>query len=170
MSPARATALGAALAGTVALGAGCPHAPETSCGLTVELPTTDDVPSGRGRATRSDGEAFDVAGTWAPSPSSSITLGVLSMVIQFDETGLPVDDLIAEGAFPICVPQGERSERSGQANLVQGGFVTDAQHDGGVAILGREGNDLVGRFAFTLANRDGDTITFSDGTFRIPQR
>jgi hypothetical protein len=102
--------------------------------------------------------------------SSSVVVGALSMVIQNDETGSVVDDLIATGAFPICVPQGARSETSGQANFVDGGFVSDASHDGGLAILGKEGDLLLGRFAFTLANPAGETMTFADGVFRLPQR
>ena len=132
-------------------------------------PTTDEVADGRGKATR-DGAAFDEEGSWAPAPSSSVVVGALSMVIQNDETGSVVDDLIATGAFPICVPQGARSETSGQANFVDGGFVSDASHDGGLAILGKEGDLLLGRFAFTLANPAGETMTFADGVFRLPQR
>jgi hypothetical protein len=64
-----------------------------------------------------------------------------------------VADLIEAAAFPICVPIGDRSETSGSANLVGGGFVSDATHTGGVAILGREGDTLLGRFAFDLVER-----------------
>jgi hypothetical protein len=151
-------------------GAGCAPPAGNTCGLSPTPPTADDVADGRGTATRDDGVAFDEAGTWAPAPSSSIAIGTLAMIIQFDETGSDVDDLIASGAFPICVPQGARSETSGQANLVDGGFVTDADHDGGVTLLGKDGDLLLGRFAFTLANPAGETVTFSDGVFRLPQR
>ena len=65
---------------------------------------------------------------------------------------------------------GARSETSGSANLLGDGFVTDADHTGGVAILGREGDTLLGRFAFELGNPAGDTLTFSDGAFRLPTR
>jgi hypothetical protein len=138
--------------------------------LSSTPPTADDVVDGRGKATRSDGAEFDEAGSWAPAPASSVDLGTLSMIIQYDETGSVVDDLIADGAFPICVPQGERSDTSGQANLVDGGFVTDATHDGGLAILGKEGDVLLGRFGFTLVDQGGTTLTFSEGVFRVPQR
>ena len=79
-------------------------------------------------------------------------------------------DLIEAAAFPICVPVGARSETSGAANLVGGGFVSDATHTGGVALLAKDGDTLLGRFAFDLANPAGDTLTFSDGAFRLPAR
>jgi hypothetical protein len=154
----------------VVLSSACPPPVAEVCGLSSTPPSTDDVADGRGKATRSDGAAFDVEGTWAPAPASSLVLGTLSMVMQFDETGTAVDELVADGAFPICVPQGERSETSGQANLVDGGFVTDATHDGGLAILGKDGDLLLGRFAFTLVDQSGATLSFEDGVFRVPQR
>jgi hypothetical protein len=144
----------------------CPQGVTEICGQSTELPVVDD---GFGEATRSDGEAFREAGTWAPAPASSITIGTLDMIIANDEAGVVVDDLIADGAFPICVLQGARSETSGQANLVEGGFVTDATHTGGVAILGKEGDTLIGRFSFDLV-AGGTELSFSDGTFSVPQR
>ena len=146
--------------------AGCPGPVEQICGQSTELP---DVADGFGEATRSDGETFREAGTWGPAPSSTIVIGVLTMIIANDETGVVVDDLIADGAFPICVPQADRSETSGQANLVEGGFVTDAEHTGGVAILAKEGDTLIGRFGFDLVSGTGE-LSFSDGVFRVPQR
>jgi hypothetical protein len=147
---------------------GCAPPSGDTCGLSAALPSTSDVADGRGKATRSDGVAFDEEGTWRVAPFS-IDIGLLTMGFQFDESGSDVDELIATGAFPFCVLQGERSDTRGQANLV-GGYVTDASHDGGVAILGKEGDVLLGRFAFTVANPAGDTITFDDGVFRLPQR
>ncbi len=145
------------------LTSGCPGPVAESCGQSTALPNVDD---GVGEATRSDGEAFREEGTWAPAPSSSIVLGTLTMTITNDETGGVVDDLIADGAFPICVPMAERSETSGQANLVDVGLVTDATHTGGLAILGKEGDTLIGRFSFDLT---GD-LSFDDGAFSVPQR
>ena len=57
----------------------------------------------------------------------------------------------------------------GQANLVDGGFVTDATHTGGVAILGKDGDTLIGRFSFDLVSGAGQ-LSFTDGAFRLPQR
>jgi hypothetical protein len=147
--------------------AACPGPPEEICGQSTALPTIDE---GFGEATRSDGEEFREEGNWGPAPASSITIGTLDMIIANDEEGLAVDDLIADGAFPICVPQRDRSETSGAANLVEGGFVTNAEHTGGVAILGKEGDVLIGRFGFELVDNGGTTLTFSDGVFRVPQR
>jgi hypothetical protein len=152
----------------VALCSACPNQPSESCGQPTTLPTDDDVADGRGTATRSDGEAFDEAGTWN-AQSLSITIGTLDMIVTDDEVGDDVADLIEAAAFPICIPIGERSETSGSANLVDGGFVSDASHTGGVAILGKDGDTLLGRFSFDLA-AGATTLSFSDGAFRVPQR
>lgn len=150
---------------------GCPGPVEEICGQSTALP---DVASGVAEATRSDGAAFNAdAGSWALAPSSSVVIGTLTMIMANDEAGLVVDDLIADGAFPICVPQGARSETSGQANLsdASDSFVTDDAHDGGLALLGKEGDDLIGRFGFDMVSGDGSTtLTLSDGAFRLPQR
>ncbi len=146
--------------------AGCPAPVETICGQSTALP---DVTAGFGEATRSDGDPFKKEGTW--KPSATVLVGSLDMIIANDDQGLVVEDLIADGAFPICVLQGARSETSGQANLVDVGFVTDATHDGGLVILGKEGDNLIGRFSFDLVSPDGaTTLTFSDGVFNVPLR
>ena len=150
----------------VGLVAACPGPVDVICGQSTVLPEVDD---GFGEATRSDGAAFHEPGTWAPAPSSTIAIGTLTISIASDEAGLAVDDLIADGAFPICVRQRDRSETSGQANLVEGGFVTDATHQGGVAILGTDGDTLIGRFSFDLVSARAE-LSFDDGTFRVPQR
>ncbi len=147
---------------------GCPPPPEQSCGQSTVLPGDDDVADGNGTATRSDDVDFDEPGTWS-AQQLSITIGVLDMIVTDDEGGDDVADLIEAAAFPICIPIGERSDTSGAANLVAGGFVSDADHTGGVAILGKDGNTLLGRFSFDLVS--GDTvISFTDGAFRVPQR
>lgn len=149
------------------VGAGCPGAPTEICGQSTELP---DIEEGFGKATRSDGVAFEEEGTWAAAPSSSVVIGVLTMIIANDDEGLVVDDLISDGAFPICVPQAARSETAGAANFVDGGFVTDDTNKGGLAILGKDGDVLIGRFSFDMAAPGGDTLSFDDGVFRLPQR
>jgi len=146
---------------------GCPEAPVEICGQSTALP---EIEEGFGSATRSDGEAFKEEGTWAAAPSSSVVIGVLTMIMANDDEGLVVDDLISDGAFPICVPQASRSETAGAANYVDGGFVTDDTNKGGLAILGKDGDVLIGRFGFDLAAPNGDTLSFDDGVFRLPQR
>jgi hypothetical protein len=158
-----------AVAAVASLLVACPGPPAESCSQSTVLPTDDDVADGRGTATRSDGVAFDEAGSWNPT-TLSVTIGTLDMTVPNDETGDLVADLIGAGAFPICIPIGARSEQTGSANLVDGGFVSDANHTGGVAILGRDGNTLLGRFSFDLATPSGTELTFSDGAFRLPQR
>lgn len=149
--------------------AACPGPPAELCGQSTVLPSDDDVADGRGHATRSDGVDFDEPGTWS-AQSLSVTIGTLDMILTNDEGGDDVATLIEAGAFPICIPIGARSEQSGSANLVDGGFVSAADHTGGVAILGRDGDTLLGRFSFDLANPAGTELTFSDGAFRVPQR
>jgi hypothetical protein len=146
----------------------CPG-PSEICGLPTTLPTDADVADGRGAAIRSDGVAFDEEGSWSAA-TLSITMGTLDIIATNDETGSSVGELIEAAAFPICVPIRDRSETSGSANLLGDGFVSDADHTGGVAILGREGDTLLGRFAFELGNPAGDSLTFSDGAFRLPTR
>lgn len=146
----------------------CP-APGEVCGQPTTLPGDDEVADGRATATRSDGVAFDEAGSWNTT-TLSITMGTLDIIASNDETGSSVAELIEAAAFPICVPIRDRSETSGSANLLGGGFVSDADHTGGVAILGRQGTTLLGRFGFELANPRGETLTFTDGAFRLPSR
>jgi hypothetical protein len=143
---------------------GCPAELTEVCDLPVELP---DVESGRGSATRSDGEAFDEDAFWSPGSNASVTIGLLSMVIAKDETGLDFDTLLADGALPICVPQGERSDTSGNSSYSDSpGFVTDAAHSGKVAVLSFDDDVLVGRFEVVVANPgSGATIEFTDGEF-----
>ncbi len=146
----------------------CPP-PSEVCGLTTTPPTDAEVAEGRGKATRSDGQPFDAPGTWSPT-SLSIVIETLDIIASADETGSSVSELIEAAAFPICVPVRDRIETSGFAILADGAFVSDADHTGGVAILGRDGDILVGRFAFDLANPQGQVLSFSDGAFRVPSR
>lgn len=150
--------------------AACAGPPTEVCGLPTEPPTGAEVRDGFGSATRTSGPPFEEEGSWAPAPSSSIVIGTLTFTIVREETGLFVDDLIADGAFPICVPLGEQGPQSGSANVVDGGFVTDGEHEGGLALLGQDDGLLLGRFEMDLANPSGETLTFSDGVFRVPQR
>jgi hypothetical protein len=147
----------------------CP-APSEICGLPTTLPGDDDVANGRGTATRSDGAAFDEAGSWS-TVSLDIVVGTLTMTASADETGSRVADLIEAAAFPICVPIGERSETSGSANHVGDNLISDATHTGGVAILAEEGGLLIGRFSVDLeAPSTGEERSITDGVFRVGRR
>ncbi len=138
--------------------------------MSTVAPTTDEVPDGRGVATRSDGGTFSEAGTW--SPGADILLGTLSFLGNFDEAGLAVDDLIAAGTFPICQRLSDRVEETdNQADFVGENVRTDATHLGALSILGLEDGVLLGRFEADLVSPDGaTTLTLSDGAFRVPQR
>ena len=161
--------LAAAVAVAVVTLTGCPDPAVGVCGLSNALPGDDEVGEGRGRASRSDGGELDATGSW--SPGGDITIGTLSFTGNTDEDGLKVDDLIAAATFPICQRLGARDDRTAAANLVAEGLVTDATHVGALAILGRGGKVLIGRFEVELTNPAGTTtVTLSDGAFRLPQR
>jgi hypothetical protein len=148
--------------------AGCPNIPAEVCGLSTTLP--DNLADGRGSATRSDGEDFsNEAASWTPDGDDSLTIGVLDFFIAKETTGLDTEQLIADGAFPICVPLAERSNTSGAANLVSDGLVTDASHTGGVAILDEDNGFLIGRFEAELANGNAE-VAFTDGVFKASRR
>ena len=142
--------------------------------MPAAVPDTDEVSEGNFVAdfTTPDGseEAFSQRGSWGPGPSASIEAGVLSIIIARDESGVDVTDLIERGAFPICIPLRDRSETSGQANYVDGGFVTNDGATGNLTILAREGDHIVGRFEAIMENTQGGELSFSSCAFRIPQR
>jgi hypothetical protein len=132
------------------------------CGLSTEAP---DVQEGRGSADRDGGEALDEPADWKPGSGGSLTIGVLDFIIEKEESGSDTEGLVEDGAFPICVRLGERSEKTGAANYIDGGYVTNASHTGAVAILSNDSDLLVGRFEVELANPGGDELAFTDGVF-----
>lgn len=154
----------------LALSLACgPGAEEVCGGLPAALPTADEVPDGTGSA-QLDGAAFTGPASWAPGPNSSLDISTLSIIIAYDESGTETTDLIGRGAFPICVPVGERSPTVSAATY-DGPYITNAEHTGMLAILDEQGGVLVGRFEIDLVeNNTGDEITFSDGAFRAERR
>ena len=78
--------------------------------------------------------SYSEPGTWSDGSNGDITFGTISMIIAKNDLGEDTDSLIAADSFPICIPLGERSEQSGNATDT-GTFVTDANHQGMVAIL-----------------------------------
>ena len=91
------------------------------------------------------------------------------MIIAKNDLGEDTDSLIAADSFPICIPLGERSEQSGNATDT-GTFVTDANHQGMVAILGQDNGEIVGRFFVTMGNASGEQRALENGLFRVPQK
>jgi hypothetical protein len=152
------------------LTSGCgPGEPADVCGQSGVVPTADDVQDGFGRADREE-EPFSAAGSWAPGANASIDIGTLSLIVPNDETGTETADLISRRAFPICVPLGARSERSGSA-IFGGVYLSNASHTGGVAILGEQGGLLLGRFSVELVhNNTSEELSFEGGVFRVGRR
>lgn len=154
--------------------AGCGPDGEEFCGLSAALPEESEVSDGNLRAdfTTAEGseEDFNERGTWGPGPSASIEAGFLSLIVARDDTGSDVTELIERGAFPICIPLRDRSDTSGQANYVEGGFVTNNNATGNLSILERDGNNIVGRFEALLENTQGEALSFTSGAFNVPQR
>ncbi len=154
------------LSALFAVGAvGCKNDVTEICGLAGALPK---VSSGRGSATRSDGVEFNETASWSAGTAGSLTIGVLDMLIANEETGLATDTIIEDGAFPICVRLGARSDKIGSGNYIDGGYVTDATHTGAIAILAND-TELVGRFEVSLA-AGGDALSFSQGVFSAKKR
>ena len=150
--------------------AGCPKAFECG-GLSTDPP--GDVAQGKAKATRSDNAAFAVDATWGPGSNASIDMGGLDLTVAKDETGTDFDSLVADGAFPICVPLASRSDSSGVANLLASphAFISDATHTGDVAVLGLDGDFLQGRFKVDMVSSDGaSTLSFTDGAFQARRR
>jgi hypothetical protein len=139
------------------------------CNQNGLAPTAEEVADGQGKALV-DGSPWEGSGSWAPGSNASVDIGTLSMVIAVDETGTEVADLIARRAFPICVPLGARSEKSGNASF-EGSFITDENHTGGVAILEEDGGLLLGRFSLDLQSPStGDSKRITEGAFRVERR
>lgn len=141
---------------------------EPFCELPGELPTVDDVEDGKGAASR-DGASWSETASWSAT-TATVTIGLLDIIVDKDEEGASVRGLFEDGTYPICVRIGERSESVGQANYVEGGFVSDGSHEGSISLLANEDGILVGRFSFSLANPGGTEMTFEDGVFRATER
>lgn len=153
---------------SVAAAAGCPAELDAVCGLSPELPAVEE---GRGTATV-DGADFNEAASWAPGSSASITIGLLDLIVPTDEFGASFDQLLEDNALPFCARLGEQSETVGKAIFNESPtFVSDAGHSGGVAVLAREGNVLIGRFEVEVkSSAGGATKTFTEGAFRALRR
>lgn len=140
-----------------------------ACGaLSGVVPSAADVAPGALLASLDQAD-FTASGTWGDGPNGSIDAGLLSLIIPRDESGTLVSELVGRGAFPICIPLGERSDKSGNATY-DSTYVTDANHTGMVAILAEEEGHIVGRFEVNLRSGNGDMTAFENGRFRLPRR
>jgi hypothetical protein len=144
--------------------AGCPG-PGELCGLPTTPIGDDEVGSGQGKGTRSDGDELQGTSSWRPAPQANVVVGTLSFDgFSRDEVGSDVFELIANGAFPICVRLGERNEDTGNATLPPA-FVTSSTQTGVMVLTDNRDGVLGGRFDVSFAG-----LTVSDGVFRATQR
>jgi len=154
---------------TLANGGCGPQTPDTVCeSLLPTLPTLAEIGSAQVSWTEA-GIAETNTGSWSDGSNGDITFGTISMVIAKAQNGDETAELITASSFPICIPLGERSEQSGNATD-SGTFVTDAAHTGMVAILGKENDEIIGRFQLVMGNASGETRDLQEGLFRVPQR
>ena len=83
-----------------------------------------------------------------------------------------MDTLINDGKFPICIPLNDQADGTTYASVTGGGtFLTGGTNTGVVAILGKDGEQLYGRFEFSAKDPNGSSTTrFDDGVFRLGPR
>jgi hypothetical protein len=154
-------------------GANClPGDNDDACGLKSGKP---DTPSGTLQATR-DGNLY-IANTglrgYKGTDRMDIVAGDVTLYVGKDRDGKRVDEQVAAGKFPVCVLLHENTDGTGYAfvNATGSSYITDSSHTGTVAILAKEGDELLGRFEFRATrNSGGGTTTFEDGSFRLGPR
>ncbi|MEW5854955.1 MAG: hypothetical protein AB2A00_39630 [Myxococcota bacterium] len=168
----RAMVMASALA---VMGAACgPQEEDNACGLKKALP---DTPSGTLQATR-DGQPYTANSGirgYRLTDRFDIVAGDVTLNIPRDKDGKRVDEAVNAGNFPVCIVL--KSQQAGNppsyafVNAGGNSYVTDDTHGGTVAILAKEGDELVGRFEFEAVQNSGSgTTKFEDGSFRLGPR
>lgn len=153
----------------------CDRKESDACGLKTAQP---DIPPGSLQATR-DGNPYTAScgggGScgWRGTDRLDIMAGDVQLYIGRDQDGQRVDEAINAGDFPICVLLNDQSDGTTYAFVMasNGSFITDSTHTGTVAILGKEGDQLIGRFEFEAKQNSGSgTTRLEDGSFRLGPR
>lgn len=149
----------------------CSDQTEDPCGLAQSTP---DVASGTLQATR-DGSSY-VANSglrgYRLADRSDIISGDVTLNLARDKDGRAVQDAVNQGRFPVCVLLTDNQAGNyAFVNASGTSFQTDGSHTGAVLLLRRDGDELVGRFAFEAAQNGGSATTrFEDGAFRLGTR
>jgi hypothetical protein len=153
--------------------AGCTGQDKNPCGLAAGTP---DVPSGTLQATR-DGNSYvansGLMGYQLQTDRTNIEAGDLTLMIGKDKDGNNVKSLVDSGKFPICVLLSDQSNGTAYAQVRASGrsYGTDSSHTGTVAILEKNGNELVGRFELVGVENSGSSTTkLENGAFRLGPR
>lgn len=99
--------------------------------------------------------------------------GELILNMELDDQGASVAQRLAVDDFPICVPLDDSADGSGYAFVedTDSSFSTTAAHTGSLAIVARDGEQLIGRFSFDALQNGGSAITqVRAGVFCLPPR
>jgi hypothetical protein len=151
-----------------------PEAESESCGGLLQ--TLPDTPTGTLQATR-DGAPYTanagIRGYRLQNEQTNIEAGDVSLYVGKDKDGNTIDQAISEESFPICIFLNDQSDGTTYAMARASGssYLTDSTHTGTVVILGKDGDEILGRFAFeALQNSGSGTTRFEDGSFRLGPR
>jgi len=127
------------------------------CDAALAIPQLDP---GYARYFHDDVAVFPTETTYRLSFPHDIVTGELILNVMRDEGGQLVEDLVAAGSFPICVPLDGSADGSGYAFLEDGAvsYATSATHTGRLSIVAREGQALIGRFAFDAQQNAGSVV------------
>lgn len=143
---------------------------EDPCGLPSSRP---DVAAGTLRATR-DGNPYTASTGivgYKLAERSDVTAGDVVLTLAKDFNGNSVRDAVNGGKFPVCILLGD-SQGNGNASVNASGsfYLTSSSKTGAVLLVAKDGDDLLGRFAFDAATGSGSTTSLKDGAFRLGPR
>ncbi|MBI5496719.1 MAG: hypothetical protein HY904_17025 [Deltaproteobacteria bacterium] len=157
----------------LAVAAGCSAFDRNPCSITGGEP---DVPSGTLQANR-DGTTYvantGLRGYRLQNDRTNIEAGDITLQIGKDKDGNNVQDLIDRNKFPICILLDDQSDGTTYAQVRAGGvsYGTDSSHTGTVALTGKAGDELLGRFELEAVQNSGSgTTRLEDGQFRLGPR
>jgi hypothetical protein len=140
------------------VGGACEAIDADPCDPALATPTLEP---GAARYFR-DGLALPLIGTsYRLSFPHDIITGELVLNVRDDQLGRSVEELVAAQSFPICVILDDAGDGSGYALLEDGAvsYSTDSVNRGKLAIVGQQGDALIGRFAFDARQNGGSAVT-----------
>ncbi len=156
------------------------------CGLENTFPTDSDVPEGEIAFQPDEDDRVREAGVliirddgsraselnFTGGTDGRIFLASLRTAVDNDGEHIEesVGELLSAGTFPICVNLKARSATDGDISVAPlvSTYTTSDTSTGTLAILGKEGDNYVGRFAFVAEQTSGETVNITRGAFRVP--